>query len=131
MKNLKLPQNYYRFVSKYLNIIVLVLVIIVLSILIYFLYYNFYLTLSEAKEVTTLQKRIISEGIQKEKFNKIISNINEKIKATQTITIPISTSTIIQVDIKNISTSSTSTISSTTEPITTSSKVTSTKATKK
>ncbi|MFA6421992.1 MAG: hypothetical protein WCV92_01160 [Candidatus Buchananbacteria bacterium] len=72
------PQKTYSFFEKYLNTLVLAAVVIILGVLIYFLYTNFYLTLSEAKVVTSLQNKVISERLEKEKFYLILDNINKK-----------------------------------------------------
>ncbi len=81
----KLPKSYIFF-YKYLNFSAFIFVITILSVLIIFLYSNFYITLSEAREVSLLQEKVISEKIEVNKFRSVIKNLEKKMTITITST---------------------------------------------
>lgn len=74
----KQSQKHLFFIAKYLNSLVLGITVVILCVLVYFLYNNFYLTIAEAKQLNSLQEKVVSENLQKGRFNQVLEGLQAK-----------------------------------------------------
>jgi uncharacterized membrane protein YqiK len=64
--------NYYFY---FLTAIATVIVLIIVSL---FLYKNFYQTITQSEEILILQKKVATETVDMDKFNKLMEKIDKK-----------------------------------------------------
>lgn len=62
----------------YTNLAVFTIVLSAIAYVSLFLYQNFYLTITQSKEIMILQKKVITGTVNTNQFDKIIKKINEK-----------------------------------------------------
>ena len=77
MESKKIKINFITLI-RYLYPITIVLIVITLAFLIKFLYSNVYQTIIQAELITDLKKVISEEILKREKFDKVIENIENK-----------------------------------------------------
>jgi len=77
IKNLKLTP---RRITFWFYFIVFVVTIIILILIALFLYRNFYLSITQSKEITVLREKVVIETVNIDKFNSIIDRLEKKTK---------------------------------------------------
>ena len=78
MKKKKIKKINFFILIRYLYPITIIIIIIALFILIRFLYNNVYQTIIEAELITDLRKEISDQNLEKDKFDKVIDEIEQK-----------------------------------------------------
>lgn len=81
MKNIDIKKINFFLIIRYLYPATIILIVITLLILIRFLYSNVYQTIIQAELITDLRKEISDQNLEKDKFYRVIKNI--ELKTTQ------------------------------------------------
>lgn len=81
MKKKKIKINFFLLI-RYFYPLSIFIIVVVLAALFAFLYKNVYQTLAQAETLTELKQKVSEEKLQKEKFNEIIENIENKSQRT-------------------------------------------------
>ncbi len=79
LKNLRTaPQVSVKKMFFIYYVLIIIVSLLILMYLTLFLYKNFYQTITQSEEIILLKKEVASEDVNMNKFEKMISNIEEK-----------------------------------------------------
>lgn len=67
-----------KFLSKHLQLILLIIMLVVLAVTVKFLYENFYKTITEAEEVTVLKRQVSPVVFKEKSWERVMASLDEK-----------------------------------------------------
>ncbi|OGY44674.1 MAG: hypothetical protein A3B89_04295 [Candidatus Buchananbacteria bacterium RIFCSPHIGHO2_02_FULL_40_13] len=86
MKKIKIKNISFFKIVGYLYPATILAIVLVLLFLIRFLYANVYQTIIQAELITDLRKEVSEQNLEKEKFDKVLENLNWKTTITGELT---------------------------------------------